>query len=100
MRAPADGFVTQRVAIGDSVNQGDVVATVNDVPVLAPFAGVLRGLIHSSVSVVAGLKIGDVDPRGVRDHCFVISEKSLAIGGGVLEAVLSAPQLAGYLQAR
>lgn len=100
LRAPADGFVTQHVAIGESLNEGDVVATVGDVPVLAPFAGVLRGLIHSSVPVVAGLKIGDVDPRGVRDHCFLISEKSLAIGGGVLEAILSAPQLAGHLQAR
>lgn len=100
LRAPADGYVVQRVAIGDALEQGDVVATVGGVPVLAPFAGVLRGLIHSSVPVVAGLKIGDVDPRGIRDHCFVISEKSLAIGGGVLEAILSAPHIAGYLQAR
>jgi xanthine dehydrogenase accessory factor len=45
------------------------------------------------------MKIGDADPRGVRDHCFTISEKALAIGGGVLEAILSAPQLTGFLQA-
>lgn len=98
LRAPADGVVTPRTAIGDLVTPGDVVATVNDVPVQAPFAGVLRGLIHSAVSVTAGFKIGDVDPRGVREHCFTISDKSLAVGGGVLEALLSAPQLAGILQ--
>jgi xanthine dehydrogenase accessory factor len=34
------------------------------------------------------MKVGDVDPRGVREHCFTISEKARAIGGGVLEAIL------------
>ena len=39
------------------------------------------------------MKIGDVDPRARREHCFTISDKSLAVGGGVLEAVLAAPQI-------
>jgi len=39
------------------------------------------------------MKIGDLDPRTRRQNCFTISDKSLAIGGGVLEAVLSAPQI-------
>jgi xanthine dehydrogenase accessory factor len=56
--------------------------------VLAPLDGVLRGLIHDGVWVEKGLKIGDVDPRGDARHCYTISEKSLAIGGGVLEAIL------------
>jgi xanthine dehydrogenase accessory factor len=98
LRAPADGTVTPRAAIGDPLAQGDVVATVAGQPVIAPFDGVLRGLIHPSVPVTAGLKIGDVDPRGDRNHCFTISEKALAVGGGVLEAILSAPQLAGRLK--
>jgi xanthine dehydrogenase accessory factor len=34
------------------------------------------------------MKIGDIDPRAAREHCFTISDKSLAIAGGVLEAVL------------
>ena len=37
----------------------------------------------------AGLKIGDVDPRCDASACFEISDKALAIGGGVVEAVLS-----------
>jgi xanthine dehydrogenase accessory factor len=53
------------------------------------FDGVLRGLIHPSVRVTKGLKIGDLDPRDVDIHCFTISEKSLAIGGAVLEAILA-----------
>ena len=45
------------------------------------------------------MKIGDLDPRAKREHCFTISDKSLAIGGGVLEAVLAAPQVRAVLQA-
>ncbi len=36
----------------------------------------------------AGTKVGDVDPRANIDACTTISDKALAIGGGVLEAVL------------
>jgi xanthine dehydrogenase accessory factor len=32
--------------------------------------------------------VADVDPRGRREHCFTISDKAMAIAGGVLEAVL------------
>jgi xanthine dehydrogenase accessory factor len=99
LRAPADGTVEPHCAIGDFVREGDLIATVGGEPLRAPFDGVLRGLIHPSVSVTTGMKIGDLDPRGERDYCFEISEKSLAIGGGVVEAVLSAPQIAPLLSA-
>ncbi|MBN1963131.1 MAG: molybdenum hydroxylase, partial [Anaerolineae bacterium] len=89
LRAPADGHVMPHKAIGDLVQQGEVIATVAGLPVLAPFDGVLRGLIHPQVAVEAGLKIGDVDPRARREHCFSISDKALAVGGGVVEAILS-----------
>jgi len=93
LRAPAAGFVTSQAAIGDVLHQGDPVAWMGDQPVYTPLDGVLRGLIHPSVPVNPGMKIGDVDPRAVREHCFTISDKALAIGGGVLEAVLSVPQV-------
>ena len=34
------------------------------------------------------MKSGDVDPRCELAHCFTVSDKALAVGGGVLEAVL------------
>ena len=34
------------------------------------------------------MKSGDVDPRCEADHCWLVSDKALAVGGGVLEAVL------------
>lgn len=89
LRAPTDGHVHARFEIGDKIEAGSIIATVNNQPVAAPFDGVLRGLIHPDVAVWAGLKIGDVDPRGIRAHCFEISDKSLAVGGGVLEALLT-----------
>lgn len=99
LRAPADGTVDPRAAIGDHIRERDVIALVGGEPLVAPFDGVLRGLIHPSVSVTKGMKIGDLDPRGERAYCFEISEKALAIGGGVVEAVLSAPQIAPLLAA-
>jgi xanthine dehydrogenase accessory factor len=92
LRAPDSGFLSQPYPIGSPVKEGAIIAYVNGVPVHAPFDGVLRGIIED-VGITTGLKIGDVDPRARREHCFTISDKSLAIGGGVLEAILSAPQL-------
>jgi xanthine dehydrogenase accessory factor len=91
LRAPEDGYVIPAVEIGEMVEQGDLIATLNEHTIRAPFPGVLRGIIHPSVYVWKDLKIGDLDPRGDIENCYTISDKSLAIGGGVLEAILSSP---------
>lgn len=89
LRAPAAGHVTPHARIGDRLAAGQLIASVNGHEIRAAFAGVLRGLLHSDVPVTPGFKIGDLDPRGEVSHCFTISDKSLAIGGGVLEAILA-----------
>ncbi|MDR2136757.1 MAG: EF2563 family selenium-dependent molybdenum hydroxylase system protein [Synergistaceae bacterium] len=91
VRSPAEGFARFAVAIGDRVEGGQVIGEVGGKPVEAKISGIVRGLLHPSVRAVAGMKIGDVDPRAVRENCFSISDKSLAIGGGVLEAALANP---------
>lgn len=88
LRAPAVGKFEGRKRIGDRVEPGDIVALVDGVHLLSRTRGVLRGILHDSVQVRHGMKVGDVDPRGIRDYCFTISEKARAIGGGVLEAIL------------
>jgi xanthine dehydrogenase accessory factor len=93
LRAPAAGTFASRCAIGDIVRAGDVLAQVAGQPIVAPFAGVVRGLVHDGLEVPAGLKVGDLDPRGVRDYCFLISDKARAIGGGVLEVILTGMSL-------
>lgn len=50
-------------------------------------AGRVRGLIHSEVELCVGMKVGDVDPRGEAVDPHRISDKALAIGGGVLAAL-------------
>lgn len=89
LRAPAAGIFRPILSIGDTVAVGDIVARVDEEPVTTPLAGVLRGLLREGLQVPAGMKIGDVDPRATREHCFTISDKALAIGGGVLEATLA-----------
>jgi xanthine dehydrogenase accessory factor len=89
LRAPAEGAVQWQVYIGDVVAEGDMLGEVNGQPVTAPFNGVLRGLIASGTAVPKGLKIGDLDARAEVSACFTISDKALAVGGGVVEAVLS-----------
>jgi xanthine dehydrogenase accessory factor len=93
LRAPVDGIFQARRDIGDLVQTGEVLGQVGDSPVTAQFAGVVRGLLHDGVPVMAGLKIGDLDPRGVREYCFLISDKARSVAGGVLEAILAGMDL-------
>ncbi len=89
LRAPEEGRVRSLASIGNILEAGDAIARVGDHLITAPFRGVLRGLIADDQYVPAGIKIGDIDPRADRSYAFEISDKSLAIGGGVLEAILS-----------
>ncbi len=88
LRAPVAGVASWRVEIGDRVREGEILGEVAGHEIAAPFDGVARGLIAPGTAVPAGLKIGDIDPRDDVSAAFTISEKALAIGGGVLEAVL------------
>jgi xanthine dehydrogenase accessory factor len=88
IRASADGTFESDLAIAERVTEGQVVAGVSGEPVIAALSGVLRGLIRPGTRVVEGLKIGDIDPRENPVLCRTISEKALAIAGGVLEAIL------------
>jgi xanthine dehydrogenase accessory factor len=89
LRAPRDGQVAGVKKIGEQVIAGELLATVDGSSVQAPFDGILRGLAHDGLGVRASAKIGDVDPRSNREYCFTISDKSLAVGGAALEAILS-----------
>jgi xanthine dehydrogenase accessory factor len=59
--------------------------------------GVLRGMLPDGFAVEAGMKIGDVDPRDDPALCRLVSDKALAVGGGVMEAVLSLPDIRARL---
>lgn len=88
LRAPADGIFRQRLEIGAMVEQNEIAGYVGDEPMRCQIGGVLRGLLADGTPVHKGMKAGDVDPRGERSYCDLVSDKALAIGGGVLEAIL------------
>ena len=88
LRAPADGVFVPLRQIGDRVREGDAVGSVNGVPMRCTIGGVLRGLLAEGIPVTRGMKAGDVDPRCEVSHCWRASDKALAVGGGVLEAIL------------
>jgi len=87
LRAPVAGIFHPLLSIGDMVSRGDVVALVDGRPLIAEISGVLRGMLPGGIHVMAQTKAGDIDPRGDKESCYLISDKALAVGAGVIEAI-------------
>lgn len=93
LRAPESGIFTTDFDIGDHVKAGDVIAHVGGrAPchaVRAAIGGQIRGLLRPGVYIGKGGKVGDIEPReNVSYHH--VSDKALAVGGGVLQIILEA----------
>ncbi len=92
LHAPSAGIVENLKRIGDQVQAGEPVLAIlgpdGRVPLATTIDGILRGIIRPGYEAKVGLKVADVDPRCVREHCFTVSDKARAIAGGVLEAIL------------
>ena len=95
LRAPCDGVFHPLLAIGSHVRAGDAAGEVDGTVMRCTISGVLRGILPDKTPVTAGMKAGDVDPRDEVRYCDSVSDKALAVGGGVLEAIL---QLTGVLE--
>ncbi len=88
LRAPDTGIFRPLLDIGAPVEPGDIAGTVNAQPMVCTIGGILRGILPEGTPVTKGMKAGDIDPRCNPDHCRTVSDKALAVGGGVLEALL------------
>ena len=95
LRAPRDGVFHPLLAIGAHVRAGDAAGEVDGALMRCTVDGVLRGILPDGTPVTAGMKAGDVDPRDETRYCDSVSDKALAVGGGVLEAIL---HLTGILE--
>jgi xanthine dehydrogenase accessory factor len=93
LRAPADGEFVAHVQLCEHIDAGGLIAEVAGKPIVAAFDGILRGLLHPGLPVTTGLKVGDLDPRDNPAICSLVSDKALAVGGGVLEAILQKPEV-------
>jgi xanthine dehydrogenase accessory factor len=87
-RAPKAGRFSTTKNIGDYIKVHEAVAFIDGAPVEALVGGVIRGVLRDGTQVQQGMKVGDVDPRGIKEYCYTISDKARAIAGGVLEAIL------------
>jgi xanthine dehydrogenase accessory factor len=96
LRAAEDGTLIVHANLGEHLEAGQLIAEIQSKivnrksEIRSPFAGVLRGLLPDGLTVTRGLKLGDVDPRDDPALCRLVSDKALAVGGGVLEAILTA----------
>ncbi|MBI5444407.1 MAG: EF2563 family selenium-dependent molybdenum hydroxylase system protein [Deltaproteobacteria bacterium] len=88
LRTPRGGVFEALAEIGQPVRAGACVARVEGQAITTQIGGVVRGLLRPGLRVTAGLKAGDVDPRGEPRLCFTISDKARALGGSALEAIL------------
>ncbi len=88
VRAPVAGRLEPQVSIGDMVEQGQVLGSVAGEAIFSPLSGQVRGLVHPRAELLPGEKVGDVDPRGLAVNPNRVSDKALAVAGGVLEALL------------
>lgn len=88
IRAPARGIFEPLARIGQPVTKGTPVARVGGAVACAELTGIVRGMLPAGLTVEEGMKAGDIDPRCQARHCFTVSDKARAIGGGVLEGLL------------
>ena len=88
IKAADSGVFTTEKDVGDAVAAGDIIGMLDDVPLTAAKTGVLRGILHSEMKVLANTNLAEIDPVNDKDSCFIISDRARAIAGGVLEAIM------------
>ncbi|HPC82797.1 MAG TPA: selenium-dependent molybdenum cofactor biosynthesis protein YqeB [Thermoanaerobaculaceae bacterium] len=104
IKAQRAGVFRTAHRIGDRVEQGEKIGVLVllferadlyrgvpvdcEYPVVARIGGVIRGLLRDGVPVVAGDKIGDIDPRGLTEDLEHLSDKAVRVAEGVHEAIV------------
>jgi xanthine dehydrogenase accessory factor len=85
--AKVDGILHTSATIGDWVEAGQRIATINGCTVLAPVSGHVRGLCHDNVVVTAGSKIVEIDPRREDASLFGLGERPSRIADAVASVI-------------
>ena len=92
--APAAGRFKSPRTISNVLRPGDPIADIctddgQKMLLTAPFAGVLRGLIHDDCPVQPGMVVAEVDGASDPGRCYTISDKARCVAGSVLAAVMA-----------
>ena len=71
-----------------TVKKGETVAVVDNEPVICPENGVIGGILAEGAPVTRDRRCAEILKPEEAVYGKVVSEKALAVGGGVLEALL------------
>jgi xanthine dehydrogenase accessory factor len=90
IHAPCAGKLKIIKDIGSVVEKGEPIADIDGKTVNASISGIVRGMIRDGYQVFEGMKIADIDPRKDElKNCYTVSDKARALGGSVLEVIMS-----------
>ncbi len=87
VRADAPGRWHTAIEIGTRVFKNFTVGHLGNVPVRAPFDGVLRGVVRDGCEVPAGAKLIEIDPRGRRASWTGIDRRGQIIARAAIKAI-------------
>jgi xanthine dehydrogenase accessory factor len=85
--APGNGVFTTSMQIGDAVETGKILGTVNNIPLRAQINGKLRGFIRNGARITAGTKLIEIDPIYDTDVFSVIRGKIWTVSSRVVKAI-------------
>jgi xanthine dehydrogenase accessory factor len=87
VRADFTGRWNTAIEIGTRVFKDFVVGHLGNMPVRAPFDGILRGIVRDGTEVPAGAKLLEIDSRGRRANWTGIDDRGRLIATAVAEAI-------------
>jgi xanthine dehydrogenase accessory factor len=82
--APRAGTFRTSLDLGKFVAAGQIVGHVGGVPLVARVGGIIRGIVKDGLSVTAGAKLVDIDPRSDPAYLSELSKKAWTIANAVL----------------
>jgi xanthine dehydrogenase accessory factor len=87
VHAPKAGVFSTTLDVGDHVDAGDLVATVDTVELRSPLTGVLSGIVYNGVAVAERAAVIEVDPRSDAELIRCVGDRPRCVADGVLEAI-------------
>jgi xanthine dehydrogenase accessory factor len=88
--APLEGVFINNNEIGDRVKEREEVGRIDDIPILSPLNGIISGILHSGHFVNRQQPLFEIVPHSVKVNVErQASTESLAIAGGIIEAILT-----------
>ncbi|WP_298282092.1 hypothetical protein [Acidocella sp.] len=88
VRAPFAGRWHTPLEIGTRIFKDYPVGFLDGAPMLAPFDGVLRGVVRDGLEVQPEVKLLEMDPRGRQAVWWGLEDHALSLANAVLKAVI------------